>query len=370
MTSPKELLCRMLHPSAPRMVIGYGAALGVILTLGISSASVQALQRAVPDFELASLRYAIQAVGLLLILSIMGKFQLHIGHQYQPWIIAIIFVNSGFNLTFYAASGLLPLVDVVGITITMSMVVVVVVRRVLMKHPVGLVQYVAIFISILSIFLMTQPAWIFGHVESPNRMTTNYSKPYETGGSPNLNSSCDTDIHRAALKNDTDGSLYLWGIVCTILSGIFVGSNHLLIHYCLSEVNVLIIGLWVGCSGSIACLISSIYSENITVSLPRQHWFLFVVHCVCASLNNVLTILSVSMIGSLKTSIICSLEVILFLVLQYEFMVAYAPGHRNWLEVTGAVVCCAGALLSPVTDLIIMAKNPNPAFNDFGTPSE
>ena len=353
-----------LSPAKQNALFGYGAAIICLLSIGFSAAAVQAMERAVPDLLLAAFRFATQTVGVILILLIKGRFPpVYEVHQI-PFLLGITASTSLYNIGLFAGAGFLPLVDAIGITNTSAMVFVAFVHFV-SKRPIGSVKIFAFLLAILGIFMMMQPGQIFGKGDSSNWPTENCLKPLLSNNlTINISVTTNTAIDGCP-KTAMGLQENIVGVLCTILSGIAGGTTYILLNDFLKEVNNLDIAFFYGLCGTIVCLLTSLYTENITLRMTEVTWVLLAVHCVCASVDGFFTCVVVSLIGSIEGSIVFSLEVLIFMCLQYTLMSSYIPGHRNWLEVVGAIVNCFGALLPPAIDLATLHMYSNPSVNDF-----
>ena len=353
-----------LSPARLNALYGYGAATICLLSLGFSAAAVQAMERAVPDLLLGAFRYATQTVGVFLILLIKGKFPPVYEVGKIPFLLGITASSCLFNIGLFAGAGFLPLVDAVGITNTAAMVFIAFVHLV-SKQRIGCIKIFAILLAIGGIFIMMQPGWIFGIAYSSNSPKENCLEQI-VSNNLTINISLMTNASiEGCLKTAMGLHGNIAGALCTIFSGIAVGTSYILLNDFLKEVNYLDMAFFYGVCGTIVCLITSLYTENITLRMTEVTWVLLAVHCICASIDSVLTCVVVSLIGSIESSIVFSLTVLIFMCLQYSLMTSYIPGHRNWLEVVGAIVNCIGALLPPAIDLANLHMYSNPSVNDF-----
>ena len=357
-----------LSPAIERKnaLFGYGAATICIFCIAFSAAAVQAMERAVPDLLLATFRFITETVGVSLILLLKGQFPpVYEAHQ-VPYLLGITASTSVFNLGLFAGAGLLPLVDTIGIANTAAMIFIAVVHFV-SKKRIGCVKIFAILVVVLGIFMMMQPGWIFGKGDSGNWPTGNCSQPLLSNNST-MNISLATNTSIDGCPKTTMGLQgNVIGVLCTVFSGILLGTTYFLLNDYLKEVNYLDIAFFYGVCGTIVSFSASLYMENITMKMTQAKWGLLVVHCVCASVDAAMTFYAVSLIGSIKSSIVFNLAVLIFMCLQYTLMTSYIPGHRNWLEVMGAFLNCFGALIPPAIDLITLTVYSNPSLNDFPT---
>ena len=344
-----------------KIVLGYGTAFSTLLALAVSSAAVQALQRAVPDFEQSGWRYVTQSVGVLLVLFLKGKSPLEVDLKYIPWLIGLALFSTVYNVGLYAGSALLPLVDVIAILNTTVLIAMVCIYWILLKESIMLVQIVAIVICLLGILFIAQPSWIFFRMHHGANCTMECPKAYfinDNSTSNNLTLNDNNSTGKVTQQENTIGAL------CLIISGLAAAATYYIIVFRLKGLHVLIIAFWVGTSGWVICFMISIYTEQIKLKFSTEHSLLLLTHCISASLESVGTVAAASMIGGIKFTLVRTLEVGIFLLMQYTVMAAYLPGHRNWLETFGALLNTIGAFLPAVTDLLIVVRNPNPALDD------
>ena len=355
---------QLLSPEKRKALFGYGAAAICIWSIGFSAAAVQAMERAVPALLLAVFRYGTQTIGVFLILLFKGQLPPVFETRHIPFLLACTLVPTLYNTGFFTGAGFLPLVDAIGITNTAAMVFIAFVHYIL-KRPVGPVKMFAIILAILGIFMMMQPKWIFGEGDFSNITTENCLQPLFSNDTIK-NKTLQTNASEVCLSNtEMELERYIMGAVWTVLAGIAIAIYFDLLNNFGGNFNPLHIAFCTGAFGTILCLMMSLYLEDITLSMTSGTWILLAVHSVCASIDFIMTIVAVSLIGSLKTTIVISLEVIVFMLLQYSFMSSYIPGHKNWLEVVGAIINCIGALLPAAVDLTAIYKYSNPSLNDF-----
>ena len=342
-----------------QVVLGYGTAFLTILALAVSSAAVQALQRVVPDFEQSGWRYVTQSVGVLLVLVLKRKSPLEVDLKYIPWLIGLFLFSTVYNVGLYAGSALLPLVDVIATLNTTVLIAMVCIYWLLLKESIRLVQIGAIVICLLGILFMTQPRWIF--IRMNHGANCNMDCPNPCFINDNTTSNDITLNNNNRKEKQQENTI---GALCLIISGLANAATYFIIVFRLKGLHVLIIAFWVGSSGWVICFMTSIYTEQMKLTFSTEHSLLLLTHCVSASLESVGTVTAVSMIGGMKFTLVRTLEVGIFLIMQYTVMAAYLPGHRNWLETFGALLNTIGAFLPVVTDLIIVVRNPNPALDD------
>ena len=351
------------YSAKQKALFGYGAAIICLFSIGFSAAAVQATERAVPDFLLAAFRFATQTIGVAIILLCTGKFPRAFEPRHIPFLLVNTVFTSVYNLGLFAGAGFLPLIDAVGITNTATLVFMAFVCCVA-KRPIGLVKIFAILLAILGIFMMIQPGWMLGKPRE-NCLESLFSNDLAKNKSQNLNASIGVCLSRTEMELQG----HFIGTICSVLAGTAVAIYYIVLNDFLADLNALHIGFFTGAFGTILCLIVSLYLEDITmemINLSWGTWLLLFVHSLCASIDHLMTVVAVSLIGSLESSIVFSFEVIIFMCLQYSLMSSYIPGHKNWLEVMGAIVNSIGALLPPAIDLIALYKYSNPSINDFG----
>ena len=319
------------------------------------------MKRAVPHGLLGAFRYVTQTFGVFLVLLFKGQLPPVFELRHIPLLMAVTISNSFYNLGLFASTGLLPLVDATGISSTACMVFVAAVHCV-SKRSIELIKIIAILLAILGIFMMMQPVWIFGPGDNNNAPTEDCLQNDVT---LNKSINSNTSIEVCLTRSEMELQRQIIGTLCSVLSGISIGIYLIILNALLGNLDVLHIALCTGAFGTIVCLITSLYIENISLTMNEDTWLLLIVHCVGASIDSVLAVIVVSLIWSLKGSIIFSLTVLISMSLQYSLMSSYIPGHRNWLEVMGAIVNCIGVLIPPAIDLIVLYKYLNPSLNDF-----
>lgn len=79
-------------------------------------------------------------------------------------------------------------------------------------------------------------------------------------------------------------------------------------------------------------------------------------HAIIASLGNILRTVSVTIIPPVFAALLSTLDTVFLFCAQYTVMRKINPGHRNAMEVAGAVLVLVGNLLCPVYPLILNSK--------------
>ena len=79
---------------------------------------------------------------------------------------------------------------------------------------------------------------------------------------------------------------------------------------------------------------------------------MIIVICVCVIQNNLVVPFCLKEIAPSVFAILMSLSIGLCVTYQYTFMKEINPGHGNWVEVLGCVLCLLGSVTSPVWHIL------------------
>ena len=344
-------------------LFGYGAAIVGLLSMGCSASAVQAMQRAIPDLLLAAFRYATQTFGVFLILLLKREFTPIFELRHLPHLMILTVLSSVYNVGLFAGASLLPLVDALGIVNTATMVCIASVHYAA-KQSIGFIKLFSILLAISGMIMMMQPGWLFGMGDIGATLEENRSS-LSNNITTNISLGMNVNSENCFSKTEIGALQYAIGTLCTVIAGITIGLYYILLKDILADFDFLHIAFGTGLFGTIICLVTSLYIEDTPLAITEGTWGLLMVHAVFASVDSVLVVLIVSLIGPLESSILFSLAILIMVCLQYTIMSSYIPGHRNWLEVVGAIVNFIGVLLSPTIDLTVLYKYSNPSFNDF-----
>ena len=109
----------------------------------------------------------------------------------------------------------------------------------------------------------------------------------------------------------------------------------------------------------VVSLMISFYCEALVVLGSMWQYLYILGHCISSAMCTYLTIYSTQKIGGVEFALIGSLQVILNLIVQYAFMGRIMLGHRNWMEVVGAIILVIGAAISPIFEIVQLKRQIN-----------
>ena len=327
--------------SSKNKLLGYGFAVMVIFSFLSSGVAVQALQRAVPDFELSIFRYvgATLTAGILIALQ---RKPLHVPKDCYFPIVIMAVTSLLFNFFYFFAVSILPLSHASGLTETFRMLAYLILISIISRTYPEKLTIIAILGCTLGTFLVVQPwsGFSSGFIPGFKDVNTTLScfslknKSYETNW---------TGCGRLQTHNTDE---IIVGYISLILSSIFDAFYLLAAGVHLKHVDSLIQVFF----SSLLCvpisLIISLYMEQPAVIYNPLDIILVVIHVVCMTVAIIGEIMGCKLLDIVQYTIIQNLCTILNLVPQYTFMSAYLYGRRNVMEVVGCIVITVSLMLS------------------------
>ena len=318
----------------------------VIFCFVSSGVAVQALQRAVPDFELSIFRYA----GATLTAGILITFQrkpLHVPKDCYFHIVIMAITSLLFNFFYYFAASILPLVHASGLNESFRMVAFSILISIVSRTYPEKLTIIAILGCTLGTFLVVQPwsGFSSGFIPGFKDVNTTLScfslknKSYET----NL-----TGCGRLQTHNTDE---IIVGYIYLILGSIIDAFYLLAVGVHLKHVDSFIQVFF----SSLLCvpisLIISLYMEQPTVLHNSLDILFVIIHVACISVTVILEVMGCKLLDPVQFTIIRNLCTVLNLVPQYTFMSAYLYGRRNVMEVVGCIVLTMSLMLSALPSI-------------------
>ena len=362
-------------------ISGYAAGIVMILAISLSSASVQGLQGAVPDFELTACRFIVQ-VFVFTSAGIIKGATFTLPRERIPAMLWYSTLCTLYNIGFYGASTYLPLLEVAGILKVVDMIAAVVQARILFHQEIGKVYSISLIVCSLSIILVIQPPWIFKHPHNAGKSCPILNS---TGGgtrTSGYHSSCDVMLNSVEnntpwnfINNGTNTSIIgsdahgqlknpsvhdtAIGYTLILIGGVANGMMYDVICVMLHDVEPLVKAAYMSAGGIIAASAVALYTEEVVLRLSIKQYGLVLAHCFFAVFSAFSKVFMAHKIGGVRASITQCLLVMVMLLFQYTLMKSIMPGHQNWIEIVGALILTLGSLVPPIFDFIKYKKGSN-----------
>ena len=322
-----------------KIFLGYGLIILGVICFVSSGAAVQALQRAVPDFELGLFRYS----GATLTAGIIIAFQrnpLHVPKGCYFYIVIMGVTSLLFNFFYYFAASILPLAHVSGLHQSFRMISFSILISYVSRTSQDKLIVVAILGCTLGAFFVVQPWSGFSNGFIPGFLEVNTTSSLVS----HENISHETDLIFCGGLHNT--GWIIAGYTCLLLGSITDAFYLLAVGVHLRHVDSFIQVFF----SSLLCvpvsLIMSLYMEQPTVILNPLDILYVLIHVTGMTVAIIVEVVACKIIDPVQIAIIQNLSTIINLVPQYTVMTSYLYGRRNVMEVVGCIVITLSLMLS------------------------
>ena len=316
-----------------------------VLCFVASGVSVQALQKAVPDFELSLFRYSGTALTTGVAIAILRK-PLQVSKEHYVNIVVMGTTSLLFNFFYYFAVSVLPLAHVSGLYLSFRMIIVSILMSFTSRTWLDRLTIVAICGCTLGTFFVVQPWSAFSNGFIPEFLNTTSS-----GFSHDDNFTCCGELQ---------SSWVAAGYICILFGSMMDAIYLVVVGGQLKNVDSFIAVFF----SSLLCvpisLIMSLYMEQPAVIMNPNVIPLVLIHVAGIAVTIITEVMACKIIGPLQTSIAENLCTILNLVPQYTFMSAYLYGRRNAMEIAGCIVITVSLILSGLPSVGNYHEDLNP----------
>ena len=318
----------------------------VLATLG--SACAQVLQGAIPMFQLNLSRYVFQTAlcGTLVCIRRQG-LDLEAA-LIMPLIVAGVFSNL-FNISYYTASALLPLGTLLVTTNVTQVINSAIINKVVFKQNIQPLKVLYISLMIVGLCLILQPPFIFHGVSIGAFDAPPAANATARGVEPGPGGS--SRVGEAA------------GSVLAIVAGVASTSRGAVYRARLPTVPMGVLGFWIGVLGTLPSVILMLYVDDVNLHLRGTQVALLLGHGMGAASYSTLNIYAQQKLTPVTWAMMDNSKLVLNFILQYTLLRNIQPGHRNFLEILGALVAIVAIVGAVVLDL--KADNANKIYNDF-----
>lgn len=332
----------------PRWAMCWGYLLMVFETCiaATSVGSSQALGGLVPTFQLNLLRFGI--IWLCVAVVIVCK-RLYVrpqsSHLVYLGMYCLTYVIG--NALTYESSIYLPVGIICGLHVCIVLILTTVITTVVQRR----IQSEAVSSALLcvtDIVLMIQPQFIFKYFLNVRTIYTHPVCPrhFEYNDTINISLAHDLDVGANdydVIQDETKG--YIIMLVATVS---FLISLHVL-KYKLEEVNGFVILFWMSIVGVLLSGVPMIVLETPVLPKSPTCVTLLFAHSLSTAFDTLSIVYALSVLSTQAFSILSSLLIIFIMIAQYTVLSNVNPGHRNLIEIIGAIVVFVGCVWEPIS---------------------
>ena len=336
--------------SVPQKLRTYITTIVAIFIVSLGLLATQVLNGSVPAFELTALRFGMQGVLTIPIL-LYHRLALWIPRQLVPYVIVEIVAHTISNTCFYTAIQYLP----VGSTeaIGTALIILVCTTVSIVQQKVSRVMLVSAIFCTFGIVLVTQPTILFKDVGLYNSPPTNWTSRCKLHNDTEFNI---TNILKSNSTNLTEFHTggYLIGYILMGIYAITYGTVIQLLGILVNQLPHQVVSFYSTSCSSVVALVIMAVTEVPSLPTPYFCIAMLLTFClVCSQYNFVITY-SLQEINPTIVALLISMQIPLEIIYQYTFMNHINPGHGNWVEILGCVLCFLGSISSFLWDVIQM----------------
>ena len=325
--------------------------LGISITAWTtSSVAVQALQRAVPDFQLSALRY-IGCIIVSVIWICIQKPTIQLEKLQYVYITALSIASVIFNVCFFTAVSMLPLTNASSLYVCMQMIFFAMMTRVQSHVPLNKILFVSIVGCTAGMVLITQP-WS----EFINGFTPGFLSPQVEMKQFNVsifnNKTAAAPVRSVLIKAFKEKIVFqyiLLGYLLSIFAGLANSYYMLLVSVNLKSVNPAVLCFL---SALICCPLSmlmSFYVEQPIIISEIIDIFLASTHLIATGISLVTEAAALQLLNPIVVAVITNVDSIANIIPQYTLLSSHLHGRENILEVFGCILIAISAGLSSLS---------------------
>ena len=334
------------------LLTGYASIFLSLVSWEAAGAAAQGLQRNVPDFQLAVIRYiAIASISGLVVYMRNTDIYITKENYFSVFLASIFDILS--DVFFFAGVSFLPLSHATGVFFATRMLIVAVLTKYYFGEHVNVFMIMAVIGSILGLTFQTQPwsafseGFIPGFLQEINCSRSAKSVLVWKDSVP-ANITCESIDNTAQISIDF---LVIIGHIIMFLAAL------------VSSLHMISIGVYLkNVDPSLICLITSILCFSISSMLMMYaeqpiyvddplNICLISIHAVCTVFTQLFENISYQILPPLQASIIESSQPIMSLVLQYTIFRQNLAGRMNFLEVLGCFFLIISLIVSTFSSM-------------------
>lgn len=222
------------------------------LTECLSGLCAQALQDAIPPFQLNSYRYVVQALLSVCVVCWQKKMFL-VQREYVYYVIANIVTSTVFNTSYYTAASRLPLGLLVTLTTLIQLLSALVIQKFVKYQIIHMFKILGCCVVFLGSAFMLQPTLAL-----------------------EVNEGLETEK--------------IIGVFLVIIAGVSSIFSALIVqNYAPPEI-IVVWSAWISACGAVASAVLAVYTDDIQIVLTWSQVLLLLGHCLGAGITGLLVI--------------------------------------------------------------------------------
>ena len=310
-----------------------------------SSIAAQALQQAVPDFQLSALRY-VGGILVSIIWIFIQKPSIHLLKVQYAYIIAMSMANIFFNVCYFSAVSLLPLTHASALTMSLRMIFFTLIMKVKFQGQLGVILIISIVGCTTGMLFIAQPWSAFTDGFTPGFLI--FESDHENMTQSNLtmfNEKYESSISEENVVYQT----ILLGYLLSILAALADATYMLIVSMYLKSVNAAVQCFATACICFPVSMLISLYVEQPVVISGTINILLVSFHVLSTGICLIAEVAVLQLLNPIIASIIDNADCITYVIPQYTFMGHHLYGRRNVLEVLGCILITIFAGLSSLS---------------------
>ena len=326
-----------------RVYLGYITAGLALVGYCISAVTAQALQWNIPDFQLSFMRYTVQM--FLSITAIrLTRTKIDLSYDSVDKVIGVAVLSLFFNISYYHASAILPLVDSYALLTLVVILMLSLFTKFYQHIDLGLFHHIAILSTAFGCVLIFQP-W--------NDFQEGFIPPF-LKKSFNISELIQLENATTHLEDHLLTGINIWeilikGYILVVLAA--VGEASLMTIVGQAGINPFVLTAAVSPICVLSALIMSIYFEEPVLISNPQTVALVLAHGAGVGISAISVNYACTCIAPSRVSLVISFSTIILLVIQYTVMKNGLFGRFNILEAIGCVVITLSIILSSIPTL-------------------
>ena len=316
-----------------------------VLISGASRVSVQLIERRIPDFELNAMRNTIACVLYLLILAAKGKYPFVPRESFRP-LATYTVVTTVHAALLYISMAMLPVTTAQSLQQTFNITVGIFLYALVLKEKITARIVFSSFLCIGGVILVLQPEFIFA------KITTSHFNVTSSSWAENFTSATDDDVVYSHLDKESND---LVGLIIATSAGILLAVDILVMKYHNASFVDYMLSIPFFCflAGTLLSLIVMGIFERPTLPNNWLDVAYILIHGIAFAFNWPLYIYILKHITANVFNIIWSTNTIFMLIAQYTILSSILPGHRNWIEVVGALLVMIGTSFGSIINILM-----------------
>ena len=327
-------------------VKGVSAVMLYVVLVSTSRVCVQALDRAVPHFELNAIRCGFAMVCMGFYFIICRHFP-SVSRDKMAVCITFVSIQVFSPLGSYVSVTYVSLASAECLYLTSLVVSGILIFTIWNRERIKWESMVTAPLCILGVVMVIQPPFIFGNSTS-HLQTKSANEALNQNITQNI-TEAGKQLNYNITMDDMIG--YSLSVGVGILDTFIV--SFIKYHSDFFTTDNLLISLsWSYVAGTVLSLITMLLFEKPVFPLDIKDLLLVSGHVLTYVLLMPLHLYGSLLISGNLGSIIKTSRQLFMLVAQYLFLANVYPGHRNWIEVVGVVLVTFGSVFSSVVEIV------------------